>query len=213
MIWPDLCGRLLSKIRACLAGLCLAALVACTGSDEKDRTWVVLTTDLGNIELEIFTERAPQSSAIFLAYVDAGFYTGAAFYRTVMPENDRGTPPISVVQGGVLDLTKGLPPVPHETTEVTGVLHTDGVISLARSDPGTGSGTAFFICVGDQPGLDYGAKRNPDGLGFAAFGKVVRGMDVVRNIHQREALGPSESEYTQGQVLTEVVMIRSAVRR
>lgn len=199
--------------RTALVWLCLAALVACTGPNEKDRTLVVLTTDLGDIEIEVFTERAPQSAASFLDYVDAGLYTGAAFYRTVMPANDRGVPPISVVQGGVVDPAKGLPPVPHETTQATGIAHVDGVVSLARSDPGTGSGSAFFICVGDQPALDYGANRNPDGLGFAAFGTVVRGMDVVRSIHQREALGPSDSEYTQGQMLTELVMIKSATRR
>ena len=93
-----------------------------------------------------------------------------------------------------------------------GILHTDGVISLGRTEPGTGGGGAFFICIGDQPALDFGETRNPDKLGFAAFGKVIDGMDVVRNIQQRDATAPSDSEYTAGQILAEPVLIKKAYR-
>ena len=86
------------------------------------------------------------------------------------------------------------------------------MISLARSEPGTGSGAAFFICIGAQPALDFGGSRNADGQGFAAFGQVIKGMDVVHAIHRREALGPSESDYMKGQMLTEFVSIRAAQR-
>src|SRR5690606_5120618 len=103
-------------------------------------------------------------------------------------------------------------PVEHETTADTGIRHADGVLSLARAEPGTGSGAAFFICIGDQPALDFGARRNPDGLGFAAFRKVVRGMSVVREIHGLEARGASDSPYPDGQVLTKPVEIILAVR-
>ena len=91
---------------------------------------------------------------------------------------------IEVIQGGIRfsQDRKSLPPIEHEITEKTGILHKDGVISMARSEPGTAS-SEFFICVGDQPELDYGGKRNPDGQGFAAFGKVIAGMDVVKKIH------------------------------
>lgn len=85
------------------------------------------------------------------------------------------------------------------------VLATDGIISLARAGPGAANAAAFFICIGDQPGLDFGAKRNRDGLGFAAFGKVIAGMDVVFAIHQRGALGPSDSDYMRGQIITQPV--------
>ncbi len=81
-----------------------------------------------------------------------------------------------------------LTPIAHETTESTGILHRDGVISMARLEPGTAT-TEIFICVGDQPELDYGGRRNPDGQGFAAFGRVIDGMHVVRAIHQVPANG------------------------
>jgi peptidyl-prolyl cis-trans isomerase A (cyclophilin A) len=95
---------------------------------------------------------------------------------------------IEVIQGGLYEDNhpQALPPIAHETTNQTGVLHTDGVISMARMEPGTAT-CEFFICIGDQPALDYGGKRNPDGQGFAAFGKVVKGMDVVKEIHQTDA--------------------------
>jgi len=173
---------------------------------------IVLETDAGNFVVEVYTDRAPASSASFMAYVDAGLYDGAVFYRTVRKDNDRGSPIIEVIQGGLLDEELALEPVAHESTLFTGIRHTDSTISLARAEPGTGGGAAFFICIGDQPGLDYGASRNPDGLGFAAFGRIIEGMDVVRAIHKMDASSPSESEYTNGQMLTEPVRIDSARR-
>ncbi|HNP37157.1 MAG TPA: penicillin acylase family protein [Woeseiaceae bacterium] len=182
------------------------------GERQEGLVRVALETTAGTIEVEVDQDRAPASAGSFLNYVDSGMYEGAAFYRSVRPDNDRGAPVISVVQGGVMADEPEVPGVVHESTKLTGIRHTDGVISLARGEPGTGSGAAFFICVGDQPGLDFGALRNPDGLGFAAFGHVVRGMDVVREIHTREAHGASDSEYTDGQILTEPVTITSARR-
>jgi cyclophilin family peptidyl-prolyl cis-trans isomerase/pimeloyl-ACP methyl ester carboxylesterase len=176
------------------------------------RNVVRLTTEAGEIDVALYVERAPLSSADFLRYVERGLYDGGAFYRVVREDNDRGAARIDVVQGGLLDESKGLPPVAHETTRDTGVRHTDGTVSLARSDVGTGRAAYFFICVGDQPALDFGGARNPDGHGFAAFGRVIRGMDVVRKIHAMEATGASESEYTKGQMLTRPVTITSAKR-
>ena len=173
--------RIFAVLAACWIGVVSA----------DDNSVVVLMTDLGEITIEVFEDRAPVSAGSFLAHVDTGSYDGAAFYRVVRPDNDNGEPVISVIQGGLLEADNTLPPVAHETTSETGVLHEDGVISLARAEPGTGSGAAFFICVGAQPALDFGGSRNADGQGFAAFGKVIGGMDVVHNIHQREAQGPS----------------------
>jgi peptidyl-prolyl cis-trans isomerase A (cyclophilin A) len=174
---------------------------------------VTLATAAGEIDVAVFTEKAPLSAADFLRYVDRGLYDGAGFYRVVRADNDRGTPKIEVIQGGLLDETKALPPIAHETTRDTGITHVDGTVSLARGAPGTGGGAAFFICVGDQPALDFGAARNPDGQGFAAFGRVVRGMDVVRRIHAMKADAPSPSEYMKGQILSEPVAIRKAYRK
>ena len=146
----------------------------------------LIRTDLGDIEVELYQDRAPVTVANFLKYVDERRFRGATFYRVVrlgnQPDNDVK---IDVIQGGLDedDRESGLPSIRHETTRETGILHEDGVISMARLEPGTAS-SEFFICVGDQPELDFGGRRNPDGQGFAAFGKVTQGMDVVRKIHQ-----------------------------
>ncbi|MEE9180644.1 MAG: peptidylprolyl isomerase [Vicinamibacteria bacterium] len=163
-----------------------------SGSVEA-RPRVVIETELGDIKIEIYQDDAPVTAANFLKYVDGDHFRGASFYRVVrkgnQPDNDIK---IEVIQGG---LDRGehegrLPPIEHETTDKTGVLHKDGVISMARLAPGTAS-SEFFICVGDQPELDLGGRRNPDGQGFAAFGKVIEGMDVVRKIHQEPVDGQS----------------------
>ncbi len=190
----------------------LAVIMVCASGVAVADVDVVLQTELGAITVRVYDDRAPVSAGSFLAYVDQGLYDGAGFYRTVSPGNDNGSPVISVIQGGLLSEDGALPPVEHETTDDTGILHTDGVISLARGMPGTGGGAAFFICIGDQPSLDYGGTRNPDEQGFAAFGKVVSGMDVVHAIHQSEANGPSDDPYMDGQVLTKPVLIESARR-
>ena len=127
--------------------------------------------------------------------------------------NDNGSPVIEVVQGGLTDPSKALPPIPHETTGQTGIRHLDGTLSLARTDPGSASGGAFFVTVGDQPSLDFGGARNADGLGFAAFGRVTSGMDVVHGIHQEEATAPTDNAYLRGQLLKRPVTIRKAYRQ
>jgi peptidyl-prolyl cis-trans isomerase A (cyclophilin A) len=135
----------------------------------------------------------------FLSLVDRGVYTNACFYRVVRPDNQPLNPvKIEVIQGGLFedDLVNAHSPIAHETTGVTGILHTDGVISMARDEPGTAS-TEFFICIGDQPSLDFGGDRNPDGQGFAAFGKVTAGMDVVRKIQSL----PDSGQYLVDRVL------------
>lgn len=175
----------------------------------------MLETEKGVIELALYPDQAPLSAGSFLAHLDAGLYAGSGFYRTVYPENDNGSPKISVIQGGVLPGTDGLPPVGHETTEQTGILHKDGVISLARSEVGTGSGAAFFICIGDQPSLDMGGGRavSGDGQGFAAFGRVISGMDVVHAIHRAKPSGDTEDAYLAGQILDPPVRIVRAYRK
>ena len=172
---------------------------------------VTMSTSEGDIGIELYLDKAPVTAGNFLELVDNGDLDGGSFYRVVTFENDNGNPKIEVIQGGLGDRSEGFDTIDHETTEQTGILHTDGVISMARGGAGTAS-TEFFICIGDQPGLDYGKSRNADGLGFAAFGKVVMGMDVVRRINGLPADAPSESEYTQDQILAEPVQIMS-VRR
>lgn len=174
----------------------------------------VFETELGNIEIEVYPSRAPLSSSSFLAAIDNNLFydSRGAFYRVVTNQNDTGSPKIEVIQGGVIDPKQKLPPIPVETTRQTGILHKDGTISLARGDT-TGSGTVFFICIGDQASLDYGGKRNPDGKGFAAFGSVTKGMDVVLRIQRMKTHEKSPSNIRMKQMLVEPVRIVKAYRK
>ena len=167
---------------------------------------VVIQTELGDITLELYPEQAPVTVSNFLNYVDARRYGGATFYRVVTMDNQpKNKVKIEVVQGGLAftEKSKSLPPIVHETTKETGIRHLDGTVSMARSRPGTAS-SEFFICIGDQPELDYNGRRNPDNQGFAAFGRVISGMDLVRKIQ----IMPSEN-----QMLDERVRIRNIVRQ
>jgi peptidyl-prolyl cis-trans isomerase A (cyclophilin A) len=167
---------------------------------------VIFQTAKGEIELELDEARAPQTVKNFLAYVDGGFYDGGVFHRTVKPDNQpNNTVKIQVIQAGHNPARDSdlRPPIPLERTNVTGLEHKDGTLSMARATPDSATAD-FFICIGDQPELDYGGKRNPDGQGFAAFGKVVKGMEVVRAIQQ----SPSN-----GQQLTPPIQILRASRK
>ncbi len=172
-------------------------VLALTGADDPDRKpWapatpvrVLVRTEKGDIEVELYPAKAPKTVANFLKYVDGGFYTGGRFHRTVTPGNQPDNKvKIEVIQAGINpDKAKGeFKPIGLERTKDTGLSHTNGAISMARDGPDTAT-SDFFICVGDQPELDFGGKRNPDGQGFAAFGQVVKGMDVVRKIQQAPA--------------------------
>lgn len=188
----------------------LAMIVPWTAS-AQETVEVVLSTDHGDITVALDRQRAPVSTENFLRYVDGGHYDGATFYRTVRYANDNGSPKIEVIQGGIGGAEAAFEPIEHEDTEATGIRHLDGVISMARGAVGTAS-SEFFICIGDQPGLDKGQPRNADEQGFAAFGRVVGGMDVVRKIHRLPSDAPSDSAYTAGQMIEEPAVIRSARR-
>lgn len=152
---------------------------------------VLVETELGSFEVAVDPGRAPATVENFLRYVEAGRYDGGRFFRSVRDDNQRhARVPIAVIQGGVAAEREpeDLPPVRLERTRDTGLRHLDGTASMARDGPDTAT-SSFFICVGDQPELDFGGRRNPDGQGFGAFGRVVRGMDVVRRIHAEAADG------------------------
>jgi peptidyl-prolyl cis-trans isomerase A (cyclophilin A) len=189
--------------------LLLTLLLTSCGSEEKVEAprspRVLLTTTEGEILVEVYPKAAPYTVKNFFRYVDEGRFQGALFYRVVTPDNQPENPVrIEVIQGG-LDAdpdTLALPPIPHETTKSSGLLHVDGALSMARLFPGTAA-SEFFICVGDQPELDFEGLRNPDGQGFAVFGQVIEGMDVVRAIQ-----GMPETD----QRLEEPVAILTVVR-
>lgn len=169
----------------------LAVMVSC----QKKNPLVEIETPRGNIVVELYLDKAPVTAGHFLELVRRGIYDGSNFYRVVRTGNESNPINIQVIQGGVGDseLPADIQAIPHENTDQTGIRHLDGVISMARSKPGTAK-SEFFICVNDQPELDIRGRRNPDGQGFAAFGRVVKGIDVVRSIWsspiQGERLNP-----------------------
>ena len=168
----------------------LATLVAAAPLRAQELPRVIIKTELGDIEAEVDTIHAPLTSANFLRYVDLGFYKFGRFHRTVRADNQPNDKvKIAVIQAGLdTQRVKDFPPIKLERTKVTGLHHKDGSLSMARDGPDTAT-SDFFICIGDQPSLDFGGKRNPDGQGFAAFGRVVLGMDVVRKIQNAPARG------------------------
>jgi peptidyl-prolyl cis-trans isomerase A (cyclophilin A) len=175
---------------------------------------VTLQTQWGAIVIELHTQQAPLSSQVFLRWVDDGSFGRAGmFYRTVRSrENDHGSPPIDVIQGGLVDLPELVAGVEHEPTSQSGLRHLDGTVSLARGVAGSATGAAFFICIGDQPALDAGGRRQHDGLGFAAFARVSEGMGVVRQIHREPTSSVAPNAYQQGQRLQDPVRIQRAIR-
>lgn len=170
---------------------------------------VRLETDAGPILLELYADKAPGTVANFLRYVDEKRYDDSRFYRVVRLDNQASSPvKIEVIQGGLqTDSTRRLPPILQETTQKTGLRHLDGTLSMARNMPNSET-SEFFICVNDQPELDFGGKRNLDGQGFAAFGRVVEGMEIVRRIQQ----GETGSSAALAQTLKKPVIIRTARR-
>jgi len=164
--------------------ICL--IVACSSPKYKN-PHIRIETKYGDIEVELYPQQAPKTVAAFLSYIDSGYYKNASFYRVLRDDEQPSNAPKSeLIQGGLWKtnyaLAEKIPGIPHEPTNQTKILHKDGTISLARQAVGTAN-TEFFICVGDQPGLDYGGANNADGQGYAAFGKVVKGMNVVRSIY------------------------------
>ena len=164
-------------------------------SNNNENPHIQIQTRIGNIEVELYPDKAPQTVRAILSYIDSGFYKDASFYRVLNMNNQPSdAPKAELIQGGLWN-KKGarrdlMPGIPHESTNQTGILHTDGVVSLARQEPGTAN-TEFFICIGNQAGFDYGGENNPDGQGYAAFGKVIKGMDIVRRIYNM----PEEEQY------------------
>jgi peptidyl-prolyl cis-trans isomerase A (cyclophilin A) len=178
-----------------------------------DGVRVRVETELGDIVVEVDTKRAPVTSANFLKYVDARHYDGGSWHRTVRLDNQpESTVKIEVIQAGVNpDKAKdGFPPIALERTNRTGILHKDGVISMARGAPDSAT-SGWFICINDQPSLDFGGNRNPDGQGFAAFGRVISGTDVVRKI-QMAPSSDDRTTNTEAQRLTPPIKILKVSR-
>jgi peptidyl-prolyl cis-trans isomerase A (cyclophilin A) len=187
--------------------LILAALLLPAAAAAQATTNVVLETELGNIVVALESERAPVTAANFLRYADEKRFDGIVFYRAM--RLDWGDQPNGLVQAGTqFDPARILPPIAHEPTSETGVKHVAGAISMARYEPGSATGD-FSIMVSDQPGLDADPRAEDPELraGYAAFGRVVEGMDVVRAIFEAPT-DPNKGEgFMKGQMLAEPVKV------
>jgi peptidyl-prolyl cis-trans isomerase A (cyclophilin A) len=175
------------RARQLIAAFAIATLLSCAQTstgEASSRPRVLLETELGQIEIVVHVDAAPDTAENFLHYVDAGFYDQGRFLRAVSADSQPdGAVPLAAVQADINPnlLGQRRPSIRLERTSVTGLRHLDGTVSMARTGTDTAA-SSFFICIGDQASLDYGGAFNPDGQGFAAFGQVVRGLDVVRRI-------------------------------
>ncbi|WP_396170759.1 peptidylprolyl isomerase [Flavobacterium sp.] len=170
--------------------LLLFFLIANISAQKKEIC--IIKTAAGDITVELYPKKAPITVANFLKYVDAHLYDNTNFFRSVTLNNQaKDSVKIEVIQGGEVDSTKVFAPILLERTSKTGLFHKNGTISMARDKPDSAT-CSFFICINDQPSLDFGGKRNKDGQGFAAFGKVTKGMDVVKKI---QLLCPNSDQY------------------
>ena len=158
-------------------------------SQKKESNPVVqIISPYGDVQIELYPAKAPKTVAAFISYIDSGYYKGSSFYRVIKAEDMPTDYNDGLIQGGIWPLMKNIKGIDHEPTSQTGLSHTNGIVSLARTGPGTAT-TEFFICIGDQAQLDAGRKGTGDGLGYAAFGKVIKGMDVVRKIQSESSTG------------------------
>lgn len=177
-------------IKQLIVGCCLLMVVACNNQPKQGLPHVIIETGYGDIEIELYTDRAPLTANAFLNYIDSGYYYRCNFYRVLnMYNQPSNAPKAFLIQGGIWKsnnaLAQSLPGIPHESTKQTGILHKEGTISMARNEPGS-AGPEFFIMVEDETGFDFGGENMGDGLGFAAFGAVVKGMGIVRKIHHQK---------------------------
>ena len=172
------------------AGILLFLLIITGCAQTKyNQPAIKIETNFGDIIIELYPQKAPITVKAFLSFVDSGLYKNSSFYRVLKAEDQPSSSfKTDLIQGGLwqVDYKKqlSLKGIPLETTRETGLHHVDGAVSLARTTADSGN-SEFFICIGDQPAYDYGGKANADGLGYAVFGKVVKGMDVVRQIQSQ----------------------------
>jgi peptidyl-prolyl cis-trans isomerase A (cyclophilin A) len=198
----DMSLAFIKKVNCCMklnnwliAGIALIA--SCTQTDPKE-PHVIIETAAGDIELALYAEKAPKTVAAFLANVDAGVYKNTSFYRVLKNENVPEEYNTGLIQGGVFNskTNPSLPLIEHESPRQTGLSHVSGTVSMARLAAGSAS-SEFFICIGDQKQFDSSSRGSNDGLGYAAFGIVKKGMSVVSKIQNKRSEGDRFLEDTR----------------
>jgi peptidyl-prolyl cis-trans isomerase A (cyclophilin A) len=165
----------------------LVTLLSCN-NNANDNPHIQIVTAFGDIEVELYPKQAPKTVAAFLQNIDAGLYKNTNFYRVLKNEDLNADDNYGIIQGGIWPTVKSVPAIPQESTSLTGLSHTSGTISMARKN-GAQATSEFFICIGEQKVFDQGGDLPEDKLGFAAFGKVVSGMKVVRKIQDQKNNG------------------------
>lgn len=181
------------------------SLSGCGNRKPTDGVQVVIETGYGDIEIELYPKKAPATVAAFLRNVDSGYYRNTSFYRVLRDDNQvTGALHTHLIQGGLWGTKPGLeqrlPLIPHEPTSQTGLRHIAGALSMARNTPGTAN-SEFFICLKEEPGLDYGGENNPDGAGYAVFGKVILGIETVRKIYRHPEY---EQQFTPAVIILDI---------
>lgn len=188
-----------------LSVLFCGILSRCGNRKPQNGIQVVIETRFGDIEAELYPEKAPATVTAFLRNVDAGYYRNTSFYRILSDDNQvTGTLHSHLIQGGLWqakpELAQRLPLIPHEPTNKTGLHHVAGALSMARNTPGTAS-SEFFICLKEEPGFDYGGENNPDGAGYAVFGKIISGMETVEKIYRQPE---QEQQFTPPVIIVDI---------
>lgn len=171
---------------------CIFLFASCTNK-KSEFPHIVIQTNYGDIEADLYPAKAPKTVAAFLSYIDKGFYKNTTFYRVLKDEEMPTDYNSGLIQGGVWPNLKSVAGIEHESTKQTGLSHTSGTLSMARTSVGTAT-TEFFICIGEQTSLDAGRSGTTDSLGFAAFGKVTKGMTIVRKIQATRSTGDQFDE-------------------
>ncbi len=167
-------------------------ILASCNSGNPNEPRVRIETGVGDIELALFPQKAPKTVAAFLALVDSGYYDNASFYRVLKNDNVPAEYNTGLIQGGIFEsnykASTTTRRIEHESPRQTGLSHLSGTVSMARTTAGSAS-SEFFICIGDQQQFDSSSRGNSDGLGYAAFGMVKSGMDVVQKIQNKKSNG------------------------
>ena len=173
--------------------LLLTCLIISCSNKKSEFPHILIQTNFGDMEAELYPTNAPKTVTAFLTYINKDFYKNTTFYRVLKDEEMPTDNNSGLVQGGVWPNLKQVAGIEHESTKQTRLSHTDGTLSMARTSVGTAS-TEFFICIGDQTSLDAGRSGTTDSLGFAAFGKIIHGMSIVRKIQATRSNGDQFTE-------------------